>query len=175
MMIDHSYKTHSGQTLYSNHYSLGSFRSVSGLLDGFVREKNSEGGYGREDYMRFYMGTSMISGRTDLGQIYALIFDRIKSLGFDWIYAFPHIYSIRCDGPRDDDSLNYDPSTALENEKRKLAQDKRDREIDEQLARGSAEAKKAAWDLPPPPTVQAYQSVFRKDPQGWPPDPDPQT
>lgn len=148
----------------------GSFRMVSGLIDDFLEDREVDETWRDGDSMRFYMGTSLIAKRTDLGPVYRLIFRRIRNLGYEWKYSFPRLHVVRfrkeSPGPTD-----YDPSKAFAEEEKRRQEDEEDRKQREKLARDLAEAKNRALDGPPPAVVQAYHDVFGRDPHGWPPDP----
>jgi hypothetical protein len=147
----------------------GSFRTVSALIDEFVEGGTLGDAWACGDCMRFYMGTSMIGRRTDLGPIYRLIFNRLKLLGCRWSYSFPQIYALRFVKP--DKTDDYDPSQSFAAEQERQKQEEEDRRLDERLAADVAKSKRRAWDEAPPVIVQAYQEVFGEDPSGWPPDP----
>lgn len=159
---------------------LGSFRGRAGVIADFFetaagKDEESENGMWRAwddgDYMRFYMGTWCLARRADLSPVYRLIFRRLKCLGADWRYSFPRLYLIDFSSPEENSGVGYDPFTALANEaKRKiraeeLRQTRRKMDFDTLAAKREARRKK------PPTTVQAYQEIYRKFPDGWPPDP----
>ena len=75
---------------------IGSFRGAGAFLDQHLTREDD--GWHRDDYMRFYLGTSWISRRADLAPVYAMIFRRLKAVGGDWVYHFPDDPS---DGPGD--------------------------------------------------------------------------
>jgi hypothetical protein len=147
----------------------GSFRMVSALIDQFITGEASDDSWDCGDCMRFYMGTSFVSGRTDLRPVYRLIFTQLGSLGCRWQYSFPQIYAIRFEKP--EETGDYDASRAFAAEQERRKQEEEDRRFDERLAADVAESKRQAWDEAPPVVVQAYQEVFGEDPSGWPPDP----
>jgi hypothetical protein len=150
--------------------NFGSFRMVSALIDQFVEGRASSDDWDRCDYLRFYMGTSFVGGRTDLGPMYRLIFQRLQSLGCRWHYAFPRIYAIRFEKP--EELGDYDPSRGFAAEQDRVKQMKEDRQLQERLDADVAKSKRQAWDEAPPATVLAYQEIFGEDPPGWPPDPE---
>lgn len=157
---------------------LGSFRGSAGMISDFSQgtaggENDGEDWWSDrgEGYMDFYMGTSWVARRADLTPVYRLIFRRLKSLGADWRYSFPRIHIIDFGSREDDDSLPYDPSAALQREadgRKRAAETARMRK---QLDRDARTAMRKARTGPPPSTVRAYQEVYGKFPQGWPPDP----
>lgn len=149
---------------------LGSFRAVSGLIDEFIEGGPLSDDWDLGDCTRFYMGTSMISSRTDLSPVHLLIFRRIKQLGYDWKYYFPRIHLIRFHN-ESSDPMNYDSSEAFAETEEFRKQDEDERKQRDAMARDLAAAKNRALDKPPPGTVRAYQEVFGKDPPGCPPDP----
>ncbi|GAA5480801.1 hypothetical protein [Haloferula sargassicola] len=153
--------------------SLGSFRGSGGMIADFMegnRGSDDDFRLNRSDYIRFYLGTWMVSGRTDLGPIYEFIFRRLKSHGARWRYAFPRIHLISFDPP-EPAAENYDSSAALA-----AAEERQRRERDlarerARLDRMTQSAKREARAGPPPATVRAFQGVFGHFPEGWPPDP----
>ena len=167
---NHEVITRGGQIV-----DLGSFRGTAGAIAEFIDDSEqgrpSDHDWRREgDYMRFYMGTALISRRTDLTPVYRLIFQRLKSHGADWNYAFPRLHLIDF-GSAKSDPKNYDPSASLEAE---MEQAKRDAEIQrakKRLDQNARADKRAARATTPPTTVRAYQEVFQHFPKGWPPDP----
>ena len=163
---NHDLISHDGQLV-----NLGSFRMVSGLIDDFVEGGPLSEDWGRGDCMRFYMGSSFFGRRTDLGPIHCLIFRRLKSLGYEWRYTFPRIYMISLKKEPQDATL-YDPSEAFAKQEEQKAEREETRKRQEEMDQEYAEAKRKAWDNEPPGVVLAYQEIYRKDPLGWPPDPD---
>jgi len=150
--------------------SFGSFRMVSSLIDEFIEGGPLSEDWGQGDHMRFYMGSTFVRNRTDLGTIYQMIFRRLQLLGYEWRYSFPRIYAVRFD-KEPLDPADYDPSKAFAEEEKRRAEDQAHLIEQEQINRELAEAKRQAWDHAPPAVVLAYQEVFGKDPHGWPPDP----
>jgi hypothetical protein len=125
------------------------------------------------DYCQFYMGTIWISDRADLTPVYAMIFHRLKALGADWEFHFPELGIVDLSPLRETlekpKPEEYSPSEAFGKE-----QEEREREAElerfrAELAEGNAEARRHALDGPPPATVHAYQTVYGRDPKGWPP------
>jgi hypothetical protein len=152
---------------------LGSFRGSGGFLADAL---NRQTGVRKYDYMDFYMGTSWVAGRADLGAVYRLIFYRLQSRGLDWVYHFPRIHLVdfrplkkALDESREPEWAGYCPSDSLAKE----AEDaKRDREIAEArqaLEEGYWEEVEEALKGPPPSTVIAYEAVYGRFPRGWPP------
>ncbi len=150
--------------------SFGSFRMVSSLIDEFIEAGPLSEDWGQGDHMRFYMGSTFVRNRTDLGTIYQMIFRRLQLLGYEWRYSFPRIYAVRFD-KESLDPADYDPSKAFAEEEKRRAEEQAHLIGQEQINRELAEAKRQAWDHAPPAVVLAYQEVFGKDPHGWPPDP----
>jgi hypothetical protein len=156
---------------------LGSFRGSAGVIAeffdrspnaGYDTVEQSWGAWDGFDCMRFYMGTSFVSGRADLRPVYRLIFARLQSLGCRWHYSFPQIYVVRFPSPGK--AEGYDPSqgfAAGQNLEKQLEEHKR---LQDRLENGMAADKRQAWDEVPTEIVQAYQEVFGEDPSGWPPD-----
>jgi hypothetical protein len=147
--------------------NFGSFRMVSALIDGFISGETLGDAWDCGDCMRFYMGTSFVSGRTDLRPVYRLIFKRLQALGCRWCYSFPQIYAMRFQKP--EEAGDYDPSKGFAAEEEKRKQGDEDKRFQEQLDADVAVSKRKAWDEAPPQIVQAYQEVFGEDPSGWPP------
>lgn len=157
---------------------LGSFRGSAGMISDFFGGASSGDDDGAdwwsdrgEGYMDFYMGTSWVARRADLTPACGLIFRRLKSHGADWRYAFPRIHIIDFGSREADDSAPYDPSAALQREadrKKRAAETARMRK---QLDRDARCAMRKARTGHPPATVRAYQGIYGKFPQGWPPDP----
>jgi len=125
------------------------------------------------DYCRFYMGTIWISDRADLTPVYAMIFHRLKTLGADWEFHFPQLGIVDLSPLREalekQKPEEYSPSEAFGKE-----QEERERQAElerfrAELAEGSAQARRDAMDHLPPATVHAYQTVYGRDPKGWPP------
>ena len=145
---------------------IGSFRGASTFLDGYLN-----GDLDRGDHMRFYMGTIWSQDRADLGVIYSMIFQRLKSLGADWVYHFPELNLVDLTPLREDTgpSAAYSPSETFrvqqEDEQRQVEVEKMRAELKEM----NVQSRKEAMDRRMPPTVQAYQQIYGRDPCGWPP------
>ena len=161
---------------------LGSFRGSAGTISDFFEsfppmvaaDANDGWHMGGCGYMDFYMGTWWVGSRADLSAVYRLIFKRLRAHGADWAYAFPRIHVIDS-GPREVDSeLAYDPSAAFQREGEQRARAEETAKLRRQLDRDAQAAKRRARTGPPPATVSAYQEVFGRFPQGWPPDPYPE-
>jgi hypothetical protein len=130
------------------------------------------------DYMDFYMGTRMISGRADLRPVYRMIFRRLKQTGCDWRYRFPRLYladlrplrDAMQDEEREDASWsNYDPSAAFETQQADAARDEEIAAMRGRLDEAYRESVEAARGAPPPATVAAYRDAYDDFPSGWPP------
>ena len=154
---------------------LGSFRCSGGFLADVLNREIEARQY---DYLDFYMGTIWVSQRADLTPVYAMIFRRLKSREHDWIYHFPRLYAINMrplqaalDGRNEPDWLNYSPSEALAKEREEQDRDRELADFRESLDDGYREAVEEALKRPPPVTVRAYEAVYRRFPQGWPPTP----
>ena len=142
-----------------------------------IKEMVGDGGY---TYLDFYMGTTMMSGRADLGPVYALIFRRLRARGLDWVYHFPRLYAVdmrplekQLDEQAKGDEpewAGYDPSAALEEEQEETQKDEEIAELRASLDEGHREAVEASRDRPPPATVLAYEAVYGCFPEGWPPE-----
>ena len=119
------------------------------------------------------MGTIWISDRADLTPIYAMIFRRLKALGADWGFHFPQLGIVDLTPLREklekQKPEEYSPSEAFGKE-----QEERERQAElerfrAELVEGNVQARRDAMDHPPPATVRAYQTVYSRDPKGWPP------
>jgi hypothetical protein len=149
---------------------IGSFRGASRFLDTHL-SRDQEDCRG-EDYLRFYLGTIGISQRTDLTPVYAMIFQRLKTVGAEWVYDFPELGLVELNSAAaDPDELDeqYSVSEAavaeLNAEKRRAGLER----FQAELGKMNAPAREKAMDRPPPATVRAYRLVFGRDPIGWPP------
>lgn len=153
---------------------LGSFRGSAGVIADFFDRgpspKDEDGRWREGNYMNFYMGTAMISGRADLTPVYRLIFSRLNALGATWRYAFPRIHVID-PGPRDEAETDYDPSAALAKEAERKQRADELRRTRKRLDRDVMAAKREARRNEAPATVRAYQEIHGHFPEGWPPDP----
>jgi hypothetical protein len=154
---------------------LGSFRSSGGFLADIL---NRQTGTEHYDYLHFYLGTIWVAQRADLTPVYRMIFRRLHSRRFDWIYHFPRMHAVdlrplaeALDQKQDTDWLNYSPSEALAKEEEQKERDKDLAELRERLDEGYREAIEEALQGPPPPTVRAYEAVYGCFPRGWPPSP----
>lgn len=149
---------------------IGSFRGASMFLGEYVTAPNTPWDLG--DEYRFYMGSVWICRRAELTPVYRMIFRRLKALRADWRYHFPRVYLVdlsplhqameRRDG-------TYSPSEAFGRE-----QEERERQAELQRSRAELEkvqnqARRNAMDKAPPEIVRAYQEVYGRDPNGWPP------
>ncbi len=153
--------------------NLGSFRGSGEFLAETLNRQTSARKY---SYMDFYMGTSWVAGRADLGPVYQLIFRRLHRRGLDWVYHFPRLHLVdfrplkkALDDDKDPDWAGYRPSNALA---KKAEEAERDRELAEArraLEEGYWEEVEEALKQPPPTTVVAYQGVYGRFPRGWPP------
>jgi len=157
---------------------LGSFRGSAGMISDFFAqpsretcEENDWWDLRGDGYLDFYMGTSWVGSRADLTPAYELIFRKLQAMGADWRYSFPRIHLIDF-GPREPDpDAPYDPSAALQQEAERKARAEETVKMRRQLDRDVKAAKRRARTGPPPTTVRAYQNIFHRFPQGWPPDP----
>jgi hypothetical protein len=147
---------------------IGSFRGSSAFLDGYLSRESEPW---NEDYMRFYMGTLWTSGRADLSPLYGMIFGRLKVLGADWEYHFPALGVVDLSPLKEmlKEPEDYSPSEAFAKE-----QEEKDRQMELERTRGELaeieeQARHEALDRLPPSTVRAYQIVYGRDPNGWPP------
>jgi hypothetical protein len=128
------------------------------------------------DYMNFYMGTQMVSGRADLAPVYGLIFRRLKSAGCDWTYHFPRLNLVDLRPLRDQleeeksDFTDYDPSAAFAKQHERQEHDEEVGKMREQLDDAYRESVELAQHGPPPKTVEVYRRVFGHLPDDWPPE-----
>lgn len=100
-----------------------------------------------------------------------MIFRRLMALGSDWEYHFPELGLVDLSPLRKalDAPADYSPSESL-------AKDQEEKERQAELERMRAElteihgkSRREALDRPPPSIVQAYQAIYGRDPNGWPP------
>jgi hypothetical protein len=154
---------------------LGSFRASGGFLADIL---NRQTGGEQYDYLHFYLGTIWVAHRADLTPVYRMIFRRLHSRRFDWIYHFPRMHAVdlrplaeALDQKQNPDWLNYSPSEALAKEEEQKERDKDLAELRESLDEGYREAIEEALKGPTPPTVRAYEAVYGCFPRGWPPAP----
>lgn len=156
---------------------LGSFRGASSTLDAFDRDEAADSDSGdwmdvwdRGDHMRFYCGLAFISGRTDYGPVYEMVFRRLRSLDADWIYRFPRIGVVRFEKPEEPaDLADYSPSEAFAKEAKKREDDAEFARMEAELDQAYEASARAAAKEEPPPIVQAYRNVYGRLPSGWPP------
>lgn len=162
---------------------IGSFRGAGAFLaffvDSFPPQKGSEepeidGYFDRADHMRFYMGSSFIAKRGDLGSVYCLIFRRLKSLGLVWVYNFPRLNAVdmsECGAAirSESENISYDPEDSLRREREAEKKRADAATLREELDRAHQDALDKARHAPPPETVKAYMFVYRCVPKGWPP------
>lgn len=150
---------------------IGSFRGAARFLAEYLTRPNDD--LWSMDYCRFYLGTIWISDRADLTPVYAMIFRRLKALGADWEFHFQQLGIVDLSPLREElektKPEDYSPSEAFGKE-----QEERERQAElerfrAELAESNAQARHKALDHPPPATVCAYQTVYGRDPKGWPP------
>jgi len=150
---------------------IGSFRGAAGFLVEYLTGPNDD--LWSMDYRRFYMGTIWISDRADLTPVYVMIFRRLKALGADWEFHFPQLGIVDLSPLRDtlerQKPEEYSPSEAFGKEQEERERQAEVERFRAELAEGSAQARRDALDYPPPATVRAYQTVYGRDPKGWPP------
>ncbi|MBI4623585.1 MAG: hypothetical protein HY736_10260 [Verrucomicrobia bacterium] len=63
----------------------------------------------------------------------------------------------------------YSPSESFAREREERERQEELKRLRAELAAADAQARREAMDRPPPPTVQAYQERYGRDPQNWPP------
>ena len=147
---------------------IGSFRGASIFLGDYVASPNAP--WRRGDEYRFYMGSVLICWRADLTPVYRMIFRRLKLLGADWQYHFPQVYLVEL-SPRqatEQPNSTYSPSEAFGKEQERERQAELQRARNE-LEKVQKEARRKAMDKAPPDIVRAYQAIYGRDPNGWPP------
>jgi len=154
-------------------YDLGSFRSSGGFIADYLNERVPGEDY---NYMNFYMGTSMIRSRADMTPVYQLIFSRIRSCGMDWRYHFPRLMLVdmkpltdQLKGEGKPEWEGYSPEEAVKEDSEEAKRQEELSETRASLDKAYRESVAAAQETPPPDTVAAYRSIFRRLPQGWPP------
>jgi hypothetical protein len=147
------------------------------LLFQFMKEHQT----GPYDYLDFYLGTSAIAHRADLGPVYRLIFTRLKALDLDWKYTFPRLQVVdlrplkesldaqQAEESGEPDWAGYCPEQELANEEDRREKDRELARLRESLDEGYRDSVAAALDQPPPRIVQSYREVFGDCPAGWPP------
>jgi hypothetical protein len=99
----------------------------------------------------------------------------MRQLRLSWRYVHPRFYAIDLSSladPAEDDTpeaLRYDPAESFWRE-RQLAERQTERaEFRQSLNEDYRSSIQDACDGPPPATVRAYQRVYGRDPDGWPP------
>ena len=123
------------------------------------------------EYVDFYMGSRMASGRADLSPVWRLIFRRLREAGCDWKYSFPRLGIVSfAKSEEEDDPTTYDPSAAFAAGQEREEEEQKTAEMRESLDRSYRESVEAAKDGPPPALVLAYQAEYGDLPQGWPPE-----
>lgn len=147
------------------------------LLFQFLKEHQT----GPYDYLDFYLGTSSIAHRADLGPVYRLIFTRLKALDLDWKYSFPRLGLVdlrplkesldaqKAEESGEPDWAGYRPEQELANDEMRREKDRELAKMRESLDESYREAIAAALNGPPPLTVQCYREIFGDWPTGWPP------
>jgi hypothetical protein len=156
---------------------LGSFRSAAGFIADFRHHRtHSQEGFGnRGDYIEFYMGTTMVRHRADLTPVYELTFRRMRQIGLSWRYAHPRLYAIDLSSLSDlgeadvPETLRYDPTENFWRERQRAERQTELAEFRQSLNEVYRSSIQNACDGPPPATVRAYQRVYGRDPDGWPP------
>ena len=150
---------------------IGSFRGAARFLVEYLTGPNDD--LWSMDYCRFYLGTIWISDRADLTPVYVMIFRRAKALGADWEFHFPQLGIVDLSPLREalekQKPEEYSPSEAFGKEQEERERQKEVERFRAELAEGNAQARGDAMDYSPPATVRAYQTVYGRDPKGWPP------
>jgi hypothetical protein len=150
---------------------IGSFRGAARFLGEYLTGSNDD--LWSMDYCRFYMGTIWISDRADLTPVYVMIFHQLKTLGADWEFHFPQLGIVDLSPLREalekQKPEEYSPSEAFGKEQEERERQAEVERFRAELPEGSAQGRRDALDYPPPATVRAYQTVYGRDPKGWPP------
>ncbi len=151
---------------------LGSFRAMGGFLADMV---NRQIGRQEYDYLAFYLGTIWVAQRADLTPVYEMIFRRLKKRRLDWICHFPRLHLVdfrlwkKALAEKDRDPLHYSPEEAFAQEQEDKEYGNHLAELPETIDEGNRGAMAAAREAPPPKSVAAYQNLYGRLPQGWPP------
>jgi hypothetical protein len=156
---------------------LGSFRATASFIADFRHRYNDsqERFNTRGDYIEFYMGTTMVRHRADLTSVYELIFRRMRHIGLSWRYTHPRLYAIdlgSLSNQAEDDvpeALRYDPTESFWRERQVAEHQTELAKFRQSLDAAYRESVQDACDGPPPATVRAYQQVYGRNPDGWPP------
>jgi hypothetical protein len=156
---------------------LGSFRGAAGFIADFRHRRTcTQDGLGdRGDYLEFYMGTVAVRHRADLTPVYELIFRRMRQIGLSWQYIHPRLYAIDlrslADLAEDDtpEALRYDPTERFWREQQLAERQTELAEFRQSLNEDYRASVQDVCNSPPPATVRAYQRVYGRDPDGWPP------
>ncbi len=121
------------------------------------------------------MGTTLVRHRADLTPPYELIFRRMRQIGLSWWHTHPRLYAIDLSSPPDpteDDvpeALRYDPTESFWRERQIAERQTELAELQQNLDDAYRDSVQNACDGPPPATVCAYQRVYGRNPEGWPP------
>lgn len=148
---------------------IGSFRGAGGFIADCLNRQSSGRRY---DYLDFYMGTIWVADRAALAPVYEMIFRRLKAHHLEWRYSFPRLYLVdmrplsETSGADTESGETQELSAADDDEAR--AHDLADMQAS--LDTAHREAVEEALDRPLPATVLAYESVYGRLPQGWPPE-----
>lgn len=158
---------------------IGSFRGAAGFIAETLNQRPDKPKYAapRYDYLDFYMGAIWHPLHADLTDVYTLIFKRLQRQNLDWRYYFPKLQLLDLRPMRDTLETNEDSETTSEYSPEKgleLQRQEEKRECDLANMRESlAAARRVDIDNacigPLPTTVLAYQRVYERFPQGWPP------
>lgn len=147
---------------------IGSFRGAGGFIAECL---NRQTGAQEYDYLDFYMGTIWVAQRADVTPVYQMIFRRLKAHGYAWQYAFPRLGIVDLrplrEALQEQDEGTWDEAAYAPEEE--AERDRTLAEMQESLEQAHREAVEEARQQPPPKTVQAYQSIYGRFPEGWPP------
>jgi len=150
---------------------LGSFRATAGFIANFRhRHNDSQEDLGhRNDYIEFYMGTTLVRHRADLTPVYELIFRHMRQITHPRLYAIDFSSLSDLDGDDAPEALCYDPTESFWRERQIAERQTALAELQQNLDDAHRDSVQNACAGPPPATVCAYQRVYSRNPEGWPP------
>lgn len=147
----------------------GSWRGTGGFLATWI-EKNHDIDKSYS-YLDFYMGTSLVSHRTELRPVYQIIYKRLKENGYDWKYTFPRVHLVNVSKPKKPQNpQDYDPEQAITNEQNRREREKEKEELEKEFEMVHQKNIEGALEGDPPSIVQAYTDIYGHFPVGWPPE-----
>lgn len=158
---------------------IGSFRGAGGFIADELNRQTRHSGRGHSGYgyMDFFMGTAWIHCRADVTIVYEMIFKRLRNRRLDWAFCFPRLHLVDLAPLRESLKSDDEPDWAGYSPESSFAKEREEEDRREDLAamqqdlddrhRDAVEIARAG---PPPSVVMAYQIVYGKCPQGWPPE-----